>query len=249
VTATVGHSRWLPFSDTEGGLRLYCLPHAGGSASAFRPWIGRIPGVNVLPVQYPGRETRLREAAHHSVRDLAAELAEALLADAQDAPYAVYGHSFGALTAFELLHVIRGLGGPLPVQLIVSGFGAPQTEDFADDAVTDEEIIGLLRDLGGTPEQYLTDRRILKMIMPPLRADLTAKVAYRYMPRPELDVPIMAVGGLDDQQATYDSMHGWADQTTGDFHLHPLPGGHFAVLEQPEETLELISRVLRPHLV
>jgi surfactin synthase thioesterase subunit len=249
VTATVGHSRWLPFSDTEGGLRLYCLPHAGGSASAFRPWIGRIPGVSVLPVQYPGRETRLRETPHHSVRDLAAELAEALLADAQDAPYAVYGHSFGALTAFELLHVIRGLDGPLPVQLVVSGFAAPQTEDFADDAVTDEEIIALLRELGGTPEQYLTDRRILKMIMPPLRADLTAKVAYRYMPRPELDVPILAIGGTEDRQAELDSMRGWAAHTTGDFHLHPLAGGHFAVLEQPEETLEMIGRALRPHLV
>jgi surfactin synthase thioesterase subunit len=249
VTATVGHSRWLPFSDTEGGLRLYCLPHAGGSASAFRPWIGRIPGVSVLPVQYPGRETRLRETPHHSVRDLAAELAEALLADAQDAPYAVYGHSFGALTAFELLHVIRGLDGPLPVQLVVSGFAAPQTEDFADDAVTDEEIIALLRELGGTPEQYLTDRRILKMIMPPLRADLTAKVAYRYMPRPELDVPILAIGGTEDRQAELDSMRGWAAHTPGDFHLHPLAGGHFAVLEQPEETLEMIGRALRPHLV
>jgi surfactin synthase thioesterase subunit len=247
VTATVGHSRWLPFSDTmEGGLRLYCLPHAGGSASAFRPWIGRIPGVSVLPVQYPGRETRLRETPHHSVRGLAVELAEALLADAQDAPYAVYGHSFGALTAFELLHVIRGLGGPLPVHLVVSGFAAPQTEDFADDAVTDEEIIALLRDLGGTPEQYLTDRRILKMIMPPLRADLTAKVAYRYMPRPELDVPILAIGGTEDRQAELDSMRGWAAHTTGEFRLHPLAGGHFAVLEQPEETLRLIGSTLVP---
>ncbi|EWM18235.1 thioesterase II family protein [Kutzneria sp. 744] len=245
MTATVGHSRWLPFPDTEGGLRLYCLPHAGGSASAFRPWIGRIPGVSVLPVQYPGRETRLRETPHVDIPSLASELAEALLADAQDAPYAVYGHSFGALTAFEVLHVIRGLGGPMPSHLIVSGFSAPQSEDFADDAVTDEEIIALLRDLGGTPEQYLTDRRILKMIMPPLRADLTAKVAYRYMPRPELDVPILALGGIEDQQATYDSMRGWADQTTAGFGLHPLNGGHFAVLEQPEETLRVIAGALR----
>jgi surfactin synthase thioesterase subunit len=249
VTATVGQSRWLPFSDTEGGLRLYCLPHAGGSASAFGPWIGRIPGVSVLPVQYPGRETRLREVPHLRIPELAAELAEVVLADAQDAPYAVYGHSFGALTAFELLHVIRDAGGPPPVHLVVSGFSAPQDEDFADDAVTDEEIIALLRDLGGTPEQYLTDRRILKMIMPPLRADLTAKVAYRYMPRPELEVPILALGGTEDRQAELASMRGWAAQTTAGFRLHPLAGGHFAVLEQSEETLAEIGRTLRPHLV
>jgi surfactin synthase thioesterase subunit len=249
VTATVGRSRWLPFADAEGGLRLYCLPHAGGSASAFRPWIGRIPGVSVLPVQYPGRETRLREAPHSRIPELAAELAEALLADAQDAPYAVYGHSFGALTAFELVHVIRSLGGPMPVHLVVSGFSAPQAEDFADDAVTDEEIIALLRDLGGTPEQYLTDRRILKMIMPPLRADLTAKVAYRYMPRPELDVPILALGGVEDRQAEFDSMRGWGAQTTAGFRLHPLAGGHFAVLERSAETLAAIGEALAPHLV
>ena len=103
MIATAGHDRWLPFPDTDGGLRLYCLPHAGGSASTFRPWIGRLPGVSVLPVQYPGRETRLSEPPHHRVPELAAELAAALLADTQDTPYAVYGHSFGGLLAYRTL--------------------------------------------------------------------------------------------------------------------------------------------------
>jgi surfactin synthase thioesterase subunit len=248
VIATAGHDRWLPFPDTDGGLRLYCLPHAGGSASTFRSWIGRLPGVSVLPVQYPGRETRLSEPPHHRVPELAAELAAALLADTQDTPYAVYGHSFGALTAFELLYVIRAVGGTMPVHLVVSGFSAPQAEDFTDDAVTDEEIIALLRDLGGTPEQYLTDPRALKMIMPPLRADLTAKISYRYLPRPSLEVPILAIAGTADRQAKLDSMRGWAAQTTAGFRLHPLTGGHFAALEQSDETLRAIGDALRPHL-
>lgn len=87
------------------------------------------------------------------------------------------------------------------------------------------------------------------MIMPPLRADLTAKVAYRYMPRPELDVPILALGGVEDRQAEFDSMRGWGAQTTGGFRLHPLAGGHFAVLERSAETLAAISEALAPHLV
>lgn len=86
------------------------------------------------------------------------------------------------------------------------------------------------------------------MIMPPLRADLTAKVAYRYMPRPELDVPILAIGGTEDRQAELDSMHGWAAQTSAGFRLHPLAGGHFAVLERTEETLRAIGDALAPHL-
>lgn len=248
MTAATHQSRWLPFPDTTGGLRLYCLPHAGGSASTFRPWIGKLPGVSVLPVQYPGRETRLSEPPCHRVPELAAELAAALLADTQDTPYAVYGHSFGALTAFELLYVLQAVGGTMPVHLVVSGFSAPQAEDFTDDAVTDEEIIALLRDLGGTPEHYLTDRRALKMILPPLRADMTAKVAYRYRPRPALDVPILAIAGTHDQQAKLDSMRGWAAQTTAGFRLHPLSGGHFAVLERSAETLRAIGDALQPHL-
>jgi surfactin synthase thioesterase subunit len=244
-------SRWLPYPAAGGPVRLYCLPHAGGSASAFRPWIGRLDGATVLPVQPAGRETRLRDAPHTSMDALAAELAEVLLADAAGDPYAVYGHSLGALVGYEVVHRIEALGGPPPVHLLVSGCAAPQWPTHADPATTegalsDERIVALLRSLGGTPEVFLADPRVLRMILPPLRADLTVKDTYRYRPRPPLAVPITAIASTDDPRAGVDSMTAWRDQTIRRARTHVLPGGHFAVLEQADTTLNWMRAALAP---
>lgn len=255
MTATIDHaptSRWLPFPVARDGVRLYCLPHAGGSASAFRSWIGRLDGVAICPVQPAGRETRLRDEPHVAMPALVTDLADFVIADAQDGPYAVYGHSLGALVGFELLQEIRGRGGRQPVQFIVSGCSAPQWDApdgiFAvADGVTDEKIVELLRALGGTPELFLTDPRVLRMILPPLRADLTIKNAYRYEPRPPLEVPITAIAATEDPRASVESILAWRDHTVRRFRTHTLDGGHFAVLEQADTVLDFFRAALRSH--
>lgn len=241
-------SRWLPFPGPAGGVRLYCLPHAGGAASAFRPWIGRLEGIAVCPLQPPGRETRQRDAPHVDMAPLAGELADVVLADAADGPYAVYGHSLGALVGFELLLEIRRRGGPMPVHFLVSGCSAPQwtTEDnrFTITGMTDAQIVALLRMLGGTPESFLSNPMVLRMILPAIRADLTVKNTYRYEPQQPLDVPITAIAGDTDPRASVESIAAWRDQTVRRFQTHTLPGGHFAVLEQPDATLGYFRKAL-----
>ncbi|WP_199239257.1 thioesterase [Streptomyces sp. ICBB 8177] len=242
---------WLPFAEHEpdrGSLRLYCLPHAGGSASAYRSWFGRVPGVSVRPVQPPGRETRLRETPHTTMAALVAELADGLLS-VENGPYAVYGHSLGALVGFELLREIRRRGGPEPAHLFVSGSAAPG-DDPVDDgppvaAMTDAEVVALLRRIGGTPEWMLTDPTVLRMILPPFRADFTVKESYACPPEPPLTVPVTALAATDDPRAGAADVAGWRDQTLGRFRVHTLTGGHFAVLEQPEVTHRHITEALR----
>lgn len=240
--------RWLPFGGPAGGVRLYCLPHAGGAASAFRPWIGRPAGVAVCPLQPPGRETRPQDPPHVGMGPLVGELAEVVLADAREGPYAVYGHSLGALVGFELIREIRRLGGPAPAHFLVSGCSAPQwaTEDdaFAGEDLSDERIIALLRVLGGTPEVFLTSPMILRMILPAIRADLSVKNTYRYEPGPPLEVPITTIAGVDDPRASVESIAAWRDQTVRRFRAHTLPGGHFAALEDADTTLGLIRQAL-----
>lgn len=240
--------RWLPFSDPVGELRLYCLPHAGGAASAFRPWAGRLAGVAVCPLQLPGRETRVHDAPHVRMGPLVEELAQVVLEDARGGPYAVYGHSLGALVGFELIHEIRRTGGPPPVQFLASGCPAPQwtgqDELFTSADLTDEQIVALLRQLGGTPEVFLSRPLILGMILPVLRADLSVKITYRYQPRPPLDVPITTIAGLDDPRAGVESIAAWREQTVRRFQAHTLAGGHFAALEQVDTTLGHLERAL-----
>lgn len=247
MTSALLAGRWLPFPVTEGSRRLYCLPHAGGSASAFRSWIGRLEDVSVCPLQPPGRETRQGEAPHTSMAALASELASFILDDAPG-PYAVYGHSLGALVGFEVVQEIRRRSGVLPTRLIVSGCPAPQwvsPEDPTVDVLSDDQIVALLRSLGGTPELFLSDPRVLRMILPPIRADLTVKNTYRYAPAPPLEIPITALAAASDARASVESMLAWRDQTVRGFRAHRFPGGHFAVLEEESRTLAHLASALR----
>lgn len=261
-------SRWLPYRAQAGSsagsaagsapaaLTLYCLPHAGGSASAYRPWLGRLPGVAVLPLQPPGRESRWREPPHERMGPLVREMADVVLADiaATDAdapaggssagrsggrPYAVYGHSLGALVAFELLREIRRRGEPGPVHLFVSGCAAPHVP-FDDGPpvrnMARPQLVATLRRLGGTPDWLLADPSVLDMIIPAIRADFSVKETTEYRSEPALDVPITALPSTRDPRASQDSVARWREQTTMEFELHTLIGGHFAVFEQSART-------------
>ncbi|MEU0530756.1 thioesterase II family protein [Amycolatopsis tolypomycina] len=242
-------SRWLPFPATAGNVRLYCLPHAGGSASAFRSWIGRLPGVTVCPLQPPGRETRQRDTPHTSMSSYVADLADFVLSS-DGAPYAVYGHSLGALVGFELVREIARRGASLPVHLVVSGCPAPQWLTPDDPIVAgmgDAEIVSLLRTLGGTPEVFLNDPRVLRLILPPIRADLTVKNTYGYVAGPPLEVPVTALASTSDVRASVESVLAWREQTVRPFRGHVLDGGHFAVLEQEDVTLAHLAATLRPY--
>ena len=124
---TAGRS-WFAFQAPrpDARLRLFCLPYAGGGASFYRPWIERLaPDVHVHPVQLPGREARLREHAFERIEPLIASLADVLGAHL-DRPFALFGHSMGALIAFELARELRRRQAPVPVRLLVSGHPAPQ---------------------------------------------------------------------------------------------------------------------------
>ncbi|WP_353942637.1 alpha/beta fold hydrolase [Streptomyces sp. HUAS MG91] len=247
-------ARWLPYRPGAEPLRLYCLPHAGGSASAFRSWIGAVPGVDVRPVQPPGREGRHRETPYAHMEDLVADLAEAVLADVADSggvPYAVYGHSLGAMTAFELVRRIGAVGGPEPVHLMVSGCGAPELCGGLEGLtpirdMSTEQIAEVLRRLGGTPEWLLGNRALLAMVLPPFRADFTVKENYRYVPCAPLSLPVTALAATDDPRASVADAAAWEAHTTGPFTLRTLSGGHFAALEQAAATHRHIESALRP---
>ena len=103
----------------------------------------------------------------------------------------------------------------------------------------------LFRSLGGTPELFLSDPRVLRMILPPIRADLTVKNTYRYAPSPPLEIPITALAAGSDARASVESMLAWRDQTIRAFRTHHFSGGHFAVLEQEALTLSRLGAALR----
>ena len=247
---------WLPMrsqarAGNPGALPVFCLPHAGGSASAYRPWLGKLPGAAVLPVQPPGRETRLRDKTFTAMEPLVAELAPIVIEESRGGPYAVYGHSLGALTAFELVRRIRALGAPEPVHLFLSGCVAPAHCAHDGPRVTgasEEKVVDLLRKLGGTPEWLLSDPGTRAMIMPAVRADFSVKETYVHREEAPLSTPITVLASTADPRAEHALQAGWRAHTTGRFQLQTLVGGHFAVFEQATLTQKYLLEGLLPWL-
>lgn len=231
VEKKVEAARWLSYvrPNPAARLRLFCFPYAGGSAGVYRNWAASLsPQVEVLPVQLPGRETRLREAAYSSVRLLVEALGPALL-PLLDRPFAFFGHSMGALISFELVRWLRRAGAAEPVQLFVSARIAPQLPDPDPPTynLPEAEFIEEVRRLNGTPDEVLRHEELLRLLLPLLRADFSICQTYQYEEEAPLSCPIRAYGGLKDLTVTRRMLEGWGAQTAGPFVLRMMPGDHF----------------------
>ncbi|MGO9296362.1 MAG: thioesterase II family protein [Streptosporangiaceae bacterium] len=233
--------RWRPVREPR--LRLFCLPHAGGGAAVYRPWAQRLAAdVEVVAIRLPGRESRLGEAPLRQVPDIVAALA----ADVEpwlDRPHAWFGHSLGAVTAFETCQALRRAGLPEPVRLLVSGRQAPHLPARSRPVhqAPLPEFIGRLRELNGTPPEILADHAALASLLPMLRADFAAVETYAYRPTPSLDCPISVFGSLDDPFVTIPELHAWQAHTNARCAVRVLRGDHFFLHSSPEPVLALIA--------
>jgi medium-chain acyl-[acyl-carrier-protein] hydrolase len=232
---------WFPTLDAKSRarLRLFCFPHAGGGAVAYRRWVDALPGTEVVPVVLPGRETRLAEAPFEDLRELIDALTPVIRPFAE-ALYAFFGHSMGAGIAFELARSLRRMGLPLPKVLIVSSARAPQdrTEESRKKEPSDAELIEELAGLG-----TLT-REALDLAFPILRADSRLYRNYVYQPEAPLEIPIAAYGGASDTSIAPDQLDRWREQTTVSFIRREFEGGHFYLQSDPHAVLECLQRDL-----
>lgn len=241
---------WLPFrrANSAARVRLVCLPFAGGGAGAFRTWAdGLPPTVEVCAVQPPGRETRFGERPYTRLAPLVASLAEVLV-PLFDVPVAVYGHSMGALAAFELARELRRRGGPAPLRLIVSGRVAPHVPPRREPlhVLPDAEFRAELKRLNGTPAAVLDHDELMQVFLPVLRADFAAHETYEFREEPPLDCPILAATGAQDTLAPPEELDGWRRHTRAAFEARVLPGDHFFIQTHRAKFLHVLARALEP---
>jgi len=227
-------------------LRLLCIPHAGGGASAFRGWAELFPeSIEVCPVQLPGREQRLREAPIDRLEPLVEALAGAVLRR-REVPFAVFGHSNGALIGFELARRLRRLGEAGPVHLVASGRRAPHVPPPPPltHGLPDDEFVAELSRLGGIPAQVRDHPELLELILPVLRADVAIHETYEYQDEAPLEIPITGYAGVDDPRAPPDTVAEWAYFTTREFALRTFPGGHFYLASDRDRVIQQLVRDL-----
>jgi medium-chain acyl-[acyl-carrier-protein] hydrolase len=234
-----------PTPRPQARMRLFCLPFAGGGATVYRPWAKSVPPeVELCPVQLPGRESRFREPPFTQAAPLAAALATAI-APWLTLPFALFGHSLGAMVSFELTRELRRRGAPAPVHLLVSARRAPHipTPDPMHH-LPEAQFIERLRGMEGTPEAVLKEPELLALFLPILRADLSVNDTYIADAGAPLDIPISVFGGTEDPRASPDELDAWRQHTTSDFSLQIFPGGHFYFKNDPEPLLNAMSQTL-----
>lgn len=229
-------------------VRLFCVPYSGASASVYARWQRQLPvSVQVCPVELPGRGARFAEPLATDLTTLARQLAtEILPLTAQ--PYALFGHSLGALLAVEIAYALRELGAPTPQVLVASGTEAPsaRADDDLRTPLDDSQLIERLQTLGGTAPEVLDSPELLDLILPVLRADFLLCGTYRPLARAPLDCPIRVFGGLDDDTSRY-ALGAWQRETCGDFSLQWFEGGHFFIASSQARVLTALGQcVMHP---
>ena len=217
-------------TDSEPRIRLFCLPHAGAGTAAYNIWKRSLPAsIEVCPIQIPGRESRLSEPSCTDCVTLIESLTLAL-AGHLDKPYAIFGHSMGALLALDLAQNIRAHSLRQPSHLFVSGRNAthvPMKHGSIHQMHDDDFLAALATRYGGLPQEILDSPELLELYLPILRADLTLLETHQYQQLGPLDCPISAFSGKEDANVSHEGLEAWGEHTSAAFEAHWFDGGHF----------------------
>jgi surfactin synthase thioesterase subunit len=237
---------WFRCAETRpwASMRLFCLPHAGGSAVFYRTWAKEIsPAVEVHAVQYPGRSDRIADPfvtdAHQLARLVAGAMAPLL-----DRPVALFGHSMGAVLAYEVARLLQERGAP-PVHVFASGTRAPH--DRENEHVSDKDddgVVAAMVKLGGTDAEALQDPELRELVLPYVRNDFKLIEEYRHRPGTRLTVPLTALVGDSDDHVSEEQARRWSEVTDGAFALRVFPGDHFYLVPNQSEVLAHVMRTL-----
>ncbi|WP_435593648.1 thioesterase II family protein [Nocardia sp. bgisy118] len=248
MSALASGNPWLRnlFPTAKNDARLICFPHAGGAASYYIPMAKALESVvDVTAIQYPGRQDRRSECPVGDIGTLADRIVEVLDAIQDESPVAFFGHSMGAVVAFEVARRLEHLRANTPVVLFASGRRAPGIQrQEAVHKYGNDGLVAEIRALGGTNSSMFDDDELIRMILPAVRADYRAIESYVCAPEAVIACPIVAVRGIDDPRVSLSDAQAWGNHTTSKFGLHTMPGNHFYINGQLDGLTALVRSEL-----
>lgn len=242
---TVAAPRWIqtPKPQADAHTRLICFHYAGGGASAFKDWADSMPaGIEFNIVQMPGREERLGEPLYTDMAALVEVLTEEIL-QLGDRAYAFFGHSMGAIVAYEVARRLAQLGAPQPQHLFLSARAVPDLENTSEPLrfLANETFIDKLHQTyGAVPEAIRKSAELQEVFLPILRADVELLETHTEADVDPLDCPLTVLGGVDDPAITSAMLAGWRARTSAGFEQHEFPGGHFFIHDQRDAVITKI---------
>lgn len=227
--------------------RLFCFPYAGSSASVvYRKWTSNLsPQFEVIPIELPGRGSRIQEELKHNVQEVVEEIAGSII-PLLNKPFYFFGHSMGALISFKLANYLKHKIGMQPKILFLSAHRAPQIlkTGLIMHKLNDEELKVELKNLKGMDEKILENDELMEIFLPIIKADYEVCETYPFSDNEILDIPFIVFGGDKDEGISVDELKEWKQLTTKSFQLHLFAGDHFYIMKKQEEFLKYFNNIL-----
>jgi len=242
-------NRWIAgqVGKVEANVRLFCFGHAGSGGALFHPWkTALLPEIEVCPIVLPGREMRQGEEPYTRIEQVIEPLFAALL-PLTGKPFAFFGHSVGAVIAYELARRFTASYAPAPFCLFVSARRAPRLPSRRRPffGLPDHEFLAAVRGMNGMRSELLEHPEVLQIFIPSLRADFEMNDTYTLLPGPRLPCPVFAFVGDKDAEVYPSEMSDWAEVTDNQFALRIFPGDHFYYKDAPPALLEAIRQSIQ----
>ncbi len=243
-------TKWLlPIRSQENArLNLICFPYAGSSPSVFRHWNLQLPDwVSLWGVRYPGRESRWQEPLITEAKLLAESVIDGLKGFPPTAPLVLFGHSLGAILAYEVALKLSSEDRLPLVRLIVSGRRAPNFDPAFPvmSSLPDEDLLARIKALDGTPHEVLAHEELMSLLIPVFRADFIMDESYKSFPDELFELPLSIFGGRKDTFVPEEKLHAWEHFSTGARSTHFIDGGHFYLNDPSSGFFDILTVVLK----
>lgn len=231
-------------------INLFCLPFAGGSKYSYRLYEENLPSfLHLVPLEYPGRGTRLSEPLKEDVDQLVQDLYTQIEDRLEQSPYAIYGHSMGGLMAYLLTRKIIENGKTPPLHLFITGTPGPAASSRTErkrHLMDKKTFIEEVRSLNGSPDEILQNDELLEYIEPILRADFKVSENYNYLREGMLNIPMTVITGTSENIKQEEILL-WQKETQMAVDFRRMPGHHFFIFKYPYEIIQIIAKKLVVH--
>lgn len=229
-------------------IELFCLPFAGGNKYSYRDYESVAPAdISIVPLEYPGRGARIREPLLSDMAAVVEDMYVQIKQRISHLPYAIYGHSMGALVTLLLVKKMEARGDILPLRLFMTGTTGPSAyfnmEKKKRHLLSKQDFIQEMRELDGSPEEILNSPDLLNYFEPILRADFKAAETFQYRPSNPLSIPITVITGTDEPMKEQD-IHAWQEETCYPVEFMKLPGKHFFIFKNAAAVMQVICNKL-----
>lgn len=245
-------TRWLNVTQPRSfpQLRLICFPQGGGGPQAYCEWARQLPDwIEVGGVALPGRGARLREPPITDMATMRRAIADELVGDL-DRPFALFGHSAGALLAFEVAFELQARRAPLPLRVFLSGYASPGVAARAEPLFDkpDEELLRFLGAIRPEAPPAALDRELRNLLLQAVRADFRLAETHVVPPNAALMAPLCVLGGDRDTTVPAEHLSGWREHAGSGYTERLFPGGHFYTETARPELLSYLTETLRSDL-